>query len=289
MLGDVRDFVRAELPFVPAAGDRLSALITRSSPMFAVLAGIGAGRIAGDVLAATTGVVADVMRPEAWPFPYQVREVAAPAVALIVARRAGGPRAAMAYIGFAGLVVVLRWGAHAISCARIERELLVRIVHCDLGILERLGGIAPLLVGLAVGLLVARAIAGARRVGSNAFLEAAGTYTAVPSVLALGGQAFAYEPSQVAPGLVAYVVGTTVAAGLLAGGTLARRSATPVRTALAFAILLLATWLYPLGWSQTDMAMRADWPDRPELLLFATPLLGIALVIVGAAVTRRHA
>lgn len=282
----MREFVREELPVVVAAGERLGSLVARSSVLFAVLAGIGAGRVGGDALAALAGVVDDVMRPEAWPLPFQVREVTAPAVGLIVARHAGGPRAALGFVAYAALVVLLRWLAHAISCGRIEREGLMRIVHCDLSILHRLDGIAPLLMGLAVGLLVARAVAGASRAGSNALFEAAGAYTAVPAVLALGAQAFVYAPPQPPPALVAYAVATTVLAGLLAGVVCGRRSSAPVRTAVVLAAILLVIWLYPVGWSQLAIAAQVDRLERPELLLSALPVLGAAVAVATAALAR---
>lgn len=284
----MKEFVREELPAVSAAGERIGSFVLRSGTVFAVLAGIGAGRIAGDVLAALAGVVDDVIRPEAWPLPFQVREVTAPAVGLIVARRAGGPRAALGFVAYAALVVLLRWLAHAISCGRIEREALMRIVHCDLSILDRLGGIAPLLVGLAVGLLVARAVAGASRAGSNALLETAGAYTAVPAVLALGAQALAYAPPQPPPAAAAFAVATTVLAGLLAGVVCGRRSSAPVRTAVVLAAVLLVMWLYPVGWSMLAIAAQVDWLERPELLLSALPVLGAVVLVTTAALARQR-
>jgi hypothetical protein len=262
-------------------------VLARSSPAFAVLAAVGAGRIAGDLAAVITFALGVLMRPEVGPLPYQVREVIGPAVAIVVAARAAGRRAVIGYVAYAGLIVSSRWLAQAISCARIDREPLVRVVHCEPSVVDRLGAIAPLLVGLAVGVVVARAIATAPRRGSNALFEAAGAYTAVPAILTLGTQAFVYEPPHPPPGLLAYAVGTTVVGALLAGVVCARRSAAPVRTALLAAGLLLAAWLYPLGLGQLTLAAGVDLSERPEMLTVAMPVLG-ALVLVGAAALGRR-
>ena len=284
----MREFVRAELPALGAAGEGIGTFVARTMTIFAVLAGIGAGRIAGEVLTSVAFAVREAMRPEGGPLPYEVRELVAPAVAVIVAWRAGGFRGAAGYVAYAGFVVLLGWVGRAASCAQMtDRERLPPLSVCDEGLFERLPSLGPLLIGLAIGAVLARAIGGARRAGSNPLLEAAGVYTVVQAVLALGSQAFVFQPPQPAPAFVAYVVGTTVLAGLLAGFVCARRSSKPLRTAVVLSVILMATWLYLLGWTQFAMTAAADRPERPELLLFATPMLGAVLIIATAALAPR--
>ena len=284
----MRDFIRQELPAISTAGERIGSFVTRATTIFAVLAGVGAGRIAGEVLASVAFAFREAMRPEGGPLPFQVRELIAPAVAVIVARRAGGIGGAAGYVAYAGIVVLLGWLGRAVSCGQLtDRDRLPPLPLCDQGLFERLPSLGPLLVGLAIGAVVARAISDAPRAGSNALLEAAGVYTVVQAVLALGAQTFALHPPQPAPAFVAYVVGTTVLAGVLAGFVCARRSSKPLRTAVVLSAVLMATWLYLLGWTQFAMTAAADWPARPELLLFATPMLGAVLIIATAALTPR--
>jgi hypothetical protein len=104
-------------------------------------------------------------------------------------------------------------------------------------------------------------------------------------VLALGTSAFVYQQEfGFSAVLAAWVVGTTLASGIAAGAVCALRSATPTRTSLALAAVLVATWLYPLGWSQLVITMSSDWRGRPELLLVAVPVLGAAALVLSATV-----
>lgn len=285
----MREFVRDELPIVGAAGARLDSLVARSSTLFGVLAGIGAGRIGGDIALSASAAVLEATRLERTPRPYDFQQILGPALALVVARRAGGIGGTLGYLAYAGFVLVIGWIGRALSCAQIiDRDRLGSFSFCAYGPLDLIGSAMPTLIALALGGIVAAATPPARRAGSNALLEAAGAYAAPAVLFALGARAFVYQAPQPAPQLVAYIVGSTIVAGLLAGALCAARSATPRRTAIILAGLLVATWLYPLGWSQFAMTAGADWPDRPELLLFATPVLGSAVIVAVATMARRR-
>lgn len=283
----MREFVREELPALVTAWRWAGSLVARSSAPFAVLAGIGADRLSGEVLRSVGFAVLEIVRPERAPRPYDLQEMLGPAIGLLVARRAGGRSAALGYVGYVTFTLGLGWIARALTCAGVlDRGQLGIASYCAFSPLDLFWGALPALVAVAIGAIPARAVSTASRAGSNALLEAAGAYSAAWTVLALGAQAFVYQPPGPAPAFVAYVVGTVVIAGLLAGAVSARRSATPLRTAVVFSAILLATWLYPLGWSQLAIAAQVDWRERPELLLSAVPVLGAAVAVAAAALAR---
>lgn len=286
----MREFVRSDLPELLVIGERMRTLVAGSSVPFALLAGIGAERIFGDVLRAIAFAVLEVLPLENAPRPYDFGQTLGPAIGLLVARRAGGRPGGVAYLAYSGVVLVLGWVGRAWTCAGIlDRGELGVPSFCSYGPLELLGGALPLLIGLAIGAIVARSVTDTSRAGANPVLEAAGAYV-VPSVLfAFGARAFAYEGFGIAPQQVVLILATTLISGMLAGAICAVRSATPIRTVAGLGALLVATWLYPLGWSQLLMVAGSDWQDRPELLLFAVPLLGAATIPLAAYVVDRIA
>jgi hypothetical protein len=287
----MREFVRADLPELIVAGERLRSLIARTSVPFALLAGIGADRLGGEVLRALANAILDAARLQYAPRPYDFQQIGGPAVGLLVARIAGGRAGALGYLAYSGVVIALGWIGRALTCAQIGSSGDIRSLglasFCVYGPLDLLAGALPMLVGLAIGGVAARAVGTAARQGANPLLEAAGAYAAPAVVFGFGARFFTYPVGQIEPQRIAYVVGVAILAGLLAGVIAGIRSRTPLRTAIVLAAVLVAVWLYPLGVSQFEMAARAGWDElseRPEILLFALPLLDAITVPLTALI-----
>lgn len=273
----MKELVRTDLPELLVARERARALVARSSLPFALLAGIGADRIAGDVLRTIAVAVLSVLQVQNAPRPYDVQQVLGPVAGMIVARRACGRAGALAYVGYSALTVALRWGDRFLSCnAATSRGEPGPAFFCPFT--DLLAGALPLVAALAIGAVVALLISDAPRTGSNALLEGAGAYAAFFALLMLGATAFAVSAYGVSAQQVAFIVGVTLISGALAGATIARRSGSPLRTALLLVFLFVVTWIYPLGAGQFEMAARADWAARPEILLFAVPLLDVVTI-----------
>lgn len=278
----MREFVRSDLPELIAVGDRIRSAVARSSTAFALLAGVGAALIFGDVLRTIASGVFDVVPVQNAPRPFDFQQILGPAAGLVVARRAGGIAGALAYLGYSGIVLALGWLGRALTCAGVFPSDPLRlglVSFCTFGPLDLLAGATPVLIGLAIGAVVARTVGGAPRAGANPLLEAAGAHVIPSAVFAFGARAFAVQSDGVPSQLVAVVIAMTVISGVLAGVVAGLRSATPLRTAVVLVLLLIATWLYPLGASQLQTVAGAD---RPEVYLFALPLLDVVTIPLAA-------
>ncbi|MDE3097125.1 MAG: hypothetical protein KGK07_14145 [Chloroflexota bacterium] len=283
----MKELVRTDLPELLVAGERARAFVARSSLPFALLAGIGADRIAGDVLRTIAVAVLSVVQLQNAPRPYDVQQVIGPAAGMIVARRAGGRAGALAYVGYSALTVALRWVDRFLSCnAASSRGEPGPVPFCPFT--DLLTGALPLVAALAIGALIATLIGDAPRTGTNALLEGAGAYVAFSALVMLGATAFVVSAYGVSPQQVAFIVAVTAISGVLAGATIAFRSNSPLRTALLLAFVFVVTWIYPLGAGQFEMAARADWAVRPELLLFAVPLLDVVTIPLVARLVASH-
>ncbi len=280
----MRELVRADLPEALLLVERIGSLIARSSTGFALLAGIGAALLVGDVLRTIASGVLQVAPIADAPRPYDFQRILGPAAGVVVAGRAGGIAGALAYLGYSGVVLAVGWVGRMLTCADgMSRGELGLGSFCTFGPLDLLAGAAPLLIVLAIGAIFVRIIDGAPRAGVNPLLEAAGAHV-VPSVIfALGARAFEVEASGVSGQQVAFAV-ITVIGGALAGTVAGLRSTTPLRSAALLTAVLIATWLYPLGATQLAMAAGAY---RPEIFLFALPLLDLVTIPLAAFMVSR--
>lgn len=273
----MRELARTDLPELAAASERVRALVARTSLPFALLAGIGADRVAGDVLRSIAVAVLAAVQLQNAPRPYDVQQILGPAFGVLVARRAGGAAGAFAYVAYSAFTVALSWLGRLLTCSGASNELR-HASFCSFQPLDLLAGALPLLVGLAIGAVAAARIGRSTRSGPNALLEGAGAYAAFSALVTFGARAFVVSANGVPTAQVAYIVAVTVIGGMLAGATIARRSRSPLRSALVLVLLFVVTWLYPFGAGQFEMVARADWPARPELLLFAIPLLDVVTI-----------
>jgi hypothetical protein len=279
----VRELVRTDLPELAAASDRVRALVAGASLPFALLAGIGAERVAGDVVRSIAVAVLAGVQVQNAPRPYDVQQILGPAFAVLVARRAGGAAGAFAYVGYSAFIVALSWLGRFLTCNSATASSDLRYASfCSFKLLDLLPGALPLVVGLAIGGVAATRIGGATRIGTNALLEGAGAYAAFLALVTFGARAFVVNSNGVPTPQVPYFVAVTVISGVLAGATIARRSRSPVRSALVLVLLFVVTWLYPIGASQIETVARTDWQARPELFLVALPLLDAVTIPLAA-------
>ncbi|MBU6424639.1 MAG: hypothetical protein KGQ88_11435, partial [Chloroflexi bacterium] len=255
----MRELVRSDLPELAVAGERVRGLVTRSSLPFALLAGIGADRIAGDVVRTIGFPVLSVLHLQNSLRAYDVQQLLAPALGMIVARRAGGRTGALAYVAYFAFTVGLRWSYLLLSCSGVASGGQPAPLFCSSTLLGLLPGALPPLAGLAIGAVIATRIADATRTGTNALLEGAGSYAAVFALATFGASAIVFSAYGVSALQAAFSVGVTLVSGMLAGATIALRSTSPLRTALLLVVLFVATWIYPFGASQLQMALGADW------------------------------
>ena len=280
----MREFLRTDLPEVVAVAERLRQVVSRSSIGYGVLAGIGGGVLVGQVLRTLAFAVLTAVPIANAPRPYDFEQIAGPAAGLLIARRAGGMRAAYGYLAYSLLVVALGWLRRALTCAFPPPLELGLGGFCIYGPLDVIAGELPLLVGLALGAVLLWTIGDAPYEGANPLLEAAGAYCLPPVILTLGAQAFVYEPGGVSAAMAALSIATSVIAGVVAGFVVGLRSSAPVRTALILAVLLVAMWLYPLGATQF---MQAAGVMQSDVYLFALPLLDLVTIPVTALVVAR--
>ena len=283
----VRELIRADLPELLGLSERMRSFVRRSSTAFALLAGIGAALIFGELVRAVSSAMLEIARPEQAPRPYDLQQVLAPAAGLVVARAAGGIPGALAYLGYSGVALVLGWLSRALTCARVLRSGDLGLglsSFCSFGPPDLLAGAAPTLIGLGVGAVVARYLGSSGRPGANPLLEAGGAHTLPTLVFAFGASAIAVPQESLLPQAVA-IAALTVSAGVLAGVTAGIRSVTPMRTAFILVVLLLAPWACTLGVSQFLMAAGSD---RPEVYLFAVPLLDVPTIPLAAWVVARR-
>lgn len=283
----MRELIRADLPELLGLSERMRSFVRRSSTAFALLAGIGAALIFGELLRAISSAVLEIARPEQAPLPHDLQQVLAPAAGLVVARAAGGIPGLLAYLGYSGVALVLGWLGRALTCDRVSRSGefgLGLSSFCSFDPLDLVAGAAPVLVGLGIGAVAARYLGGPGRPGANPLLEAGGAHTLPTLVFAFGANAIAVPQESLLPQAVA-IAALTISAGVLAGVTAGIRSVTPTRTALILALLLLAPWAYTLGVSQFLMAAGSD---RPEVYLFAAPLLDLLTIPLSAWVVARR-
>ena len=277
----MRELIRADLPEVFTLRELFGSLVARSSTGFALLAGIGAALIVGDEMRTLMSATLEITRPERAPRPYDLQQILGPAVGILVARIAGGPAGALAYVAYSGSVMALGWLARVLTCARALPDDPIALgltSFCQFGPLDLLQSAIPLFVGLALGGVAAWYARGSQRPGTNALFESAGAHT-LPSL----GVAFVLNATGLRPVEVVsqtLVFGSiTLFAGLLAGAVIGLRSFTPVRTAAVLLALLIGAWAYPLGISQIRMAAGSD---RPEVYLVALPLLDLVTIPLAA-------
>jgi hypothetical protein len=282
----MRELVRADLPELAVAGRWIRSAVSRSSLGYALLAGIGTDLLAGIIARTISAAVIEIARPEQAPRPYDFQQILGPAAALVVARAAGGTAGALAYVAYSLVVVVLGWLGRVLICAsgppQNQLGLGGLLSYCAFGPLDLLSGAAPLLIGLGVGAVFARSFVEAHRRGTNPLLEAAGAHV-IPSVaFAFGAKALVFTTLTAAP--VVPIAGLTILEGSLAGAIIGSRSASPMRTTALLLVLLIATWLYPLGASQLLMAAGSG---QPEVYLVAVPLLDLVTIPAAAYVVGR--
>lgn len=284
----MQEMIQEALPAIAVIGERARSVISRSSVGFALLAGVGAALIFGDLMRTIASAVLELARPEQAPRPYDFQQILAPAAGLVVARAAAGIPGALAYVAYSGVVLGLRWLVRILTCVGVFPSGPLEPglgSFCQLGPWDVLGGSVPLLIGLTIGAVAARAIGGARRAGANPLLEAAGAHVIPAIILGLAAQAFVYQSFSVLRVQVAFILVVTLLSGAVAGAVAGLRSKTPLRTAALLVALLLLTWLYPLGVGQFQMAAGAD---RAEVYLFAVPLLDLITVPLAAWFVRER-
>jgi hypothetical protein len=139
---------------------------------------------------------------------------------------------------------------------------------------------------LGIGAVVARSLVAAQRRGTNALLEAAGAHVLPSVVFLLGASRLVFTPPTSFPAQAVPILGLTILEGSLAGAIIGSRSASPMRTTALLLVLLIATWLYPLGASQLVMAAGSD---QPQVYLVAAPLLDLITIPVAAYLVGRLA
>lgn len=283
----MRELIRADLPELLGLSERMRSFVRRSSTAFALLAGIGAALIFGELVRAISSAILEIARPEQAPSPHDLQQVLAPAAGLLVARAAGGIPGALAYVGYSGVALSLSWASRALTCDRVLRSGGLGFglsSFCGFGPLDLLASAVPILIGLGIGAVAARYLGRSSRPGANPLLEAGGAHTLPTLVFAFGASAIAVPPQPLLPLAVASAA-LTVSAGVLAGVTAGIRSVTPTRTAFILALLLLAPWAYTLGAGQFLLVAGSD---RPELYLFAVPLLDLLTIPLSAWLVARR-
>jgi hypothetical protein len=286
MLGEMRELLRSDVPELAAASRWLRRAVSRSSLGYALLAGIGTDLLAGSIARTISAAVIEIARPEQAPRPYDFQEILGPAAALVVARAAGGTAGALAYVAYSLVVVALGWLGRVLICVGGPPQGQLGfgglLSYCAFGPLDLLSGAAPLLIGLGIGAIIARSFVEAHGRGANPLLEAAGAHVVPSVVFAFGARALVFTTASTAP--VIPILGLSILEGSLAGAVIGLRSASPIRTMALLLVLLIATWLYPLGASQLLMAAGSD---QPHVYLAAAPLLDLITIPVAAYLVGR--
>jgi hypothetical protein len=287
----VRDVLRAEFgDLAPLARRIPRPALAPTGALWRALAAIGVGWIVGAIGSIALGIFWDVVDPrriggDLVPIGRQLVEVVATAAAVAVAS-SGGRRPLLLYLGFELALVafgLLRLSA-SIPIAR-ERGFPVDVFEPATALLQRW----PLAVGLILGLLVARWVGTTPR-ATNALMEAAGIRVAVPrAAFALFGLAVPFADQTWLP----FSILLQLTGAIAAGGVLAVRADRPLRTAFLLAALAIATWVWPFGFWQISLAIRADEP-LAHVLPVALPLLDAGVIVVAttvlvAARAARHA
>lgn len=202
--------------------------------------------------------------------------VAATAAAVAVAR-SGGLRPLVVYVTYAAVIAALGViRSFVVAPLLRERGFPADLVDPSSALLGHWTSLA----GLVIGLVLARYIATRRDVATNAFLEAAGARVAVPATaFALIGIAAPLADER----FLGLSIATLLAGSIAAGMVIAVRAQSVLRTALLLGGLATVTWVWPLGFSQVQLAIEAGH-EVASILVVAMPAGEAALIVLTALV-----
>jgi hypothetical protein len=201
----------------------------------------------------------------------------------VVARAAGGPLAVVAFATYlaAGAAITVGWELLYERAIQGSNFYFISVSAFQLALWQ-----LPSAVAVVAGSFLAARLA-RHAVGTNAFLEAAGAYSLVPSLL------FAVAPGPIDPRLAPYAavfapaevhIPVVVAQAVVAGAVLTLRRRGPFRlvtVAGAFALVGLIG-VMPGDFTELVSAIRFNWTEYWPRSLLLVPL-GTAAVVVAVA------
>lgn len=268
--------------------------VLSSEPVvWATISGIGAGLLVDFIARALVGLASEAVQAFRAPMPFELFHmvtISGTAAAAAVALSAGGLLAFALVVAYLSLGVVLRIPGMMFACERSGGVLpFPGPDQCTaLGFLASLW---PQLIGLGLGIALARALA-TRGDGINSLLRVAGALAIALFVVSQMYAASVAQGGYVAEPAGALASGLTVGAGMVtaavAAGVIAAHVPHGIRSAAIVAGISLLPWLT----FQVPNSLRSDASDTPE---FVVPMLiGIAIqpiaavfLVLSAAITSR--
>lgn len=256
--------------------------------LWAAISGIGAGFLVSDVAQALVGLAnqAVVAARSELPFPlFPLVTIMGSAAAAAVALGAGGPTALVLELSYVALGIALRIRGVMSFCERTGGgPNLLGTDQCT-GV-SFLTSLWPQLVGIGLGIAVARAIA-TRGTGINSLLRIAGSLAIALTVLSqVWSATFAPAPNTLANALTS---AAGIAAAAVAAGVVAAQLPRGVRNATVVAAIWLLPWLalqLPLGLQSLGPSVPPDFVGAITITI-AIPPIAAAFLVLSAAVASR--
>lgn len=278
----MREVLRSEFGDLARLATRLPRpSIAATSGIWLALAAAGTAWLISTALGSTFSLLWNTLHPSDVPqgaitVARSASSVIATAAAVAVAR-SGGLRPLAVYLAYAGVIAALGVvRAFAVAPLLLEQGFPPEFIDPWPALIRNWTTLA----GIAIGLAFARYVGIRRAVPTNAFLEAAGARVVVPSVaLALIGIAAPLTDQRFVGLAIAVVFAGSIAAGLV----IAVRAQVLWRTALLLAGLIALTWIWPLGFSQVQIAIQAGH-GLAQILPAVIPLAEAALVVLAALI-----
>ncbi len=256
--------------------------------VWATVSAIGAAFLVTAVVQAAVGLTGEAFQALRSPLPFALFPlvtIAASAAAAAVALGVGGPIALAVYLGYVALGVALGIPGRMTFCERSGGVFpLPGGDQCT--VVGFLASLWPLLVGIGLGIALARAMP-ARGTGINPLLRIAGGYAL--ALLAVS-QVWAATVAQTASALTS---GLTIAAGAaaasVAAGVIAAQLPRGIRSATIVAGISLLPWLtfqLPSALRTPASAVPAEHIG-PMLISIAIQPIAAAFLVLSAAVAAR--
>lgn len=280
--------MRQEFDNVFALGDRLR--VGREPVLWGFASGLGTGFVVGAFASGVLSLLAPALFPPTQPRTISPAAIASGVGSLaagLVFLRAGGPLAVLLYVLYSLATILPTIPGQQLFCERSGRdaESCRALALYTTTLVDRW----PSWAGLAVGVLASGVLG--TRPGPNAALRAAGAYSLISALSGFGfalGSLVAPQMAQDIAGILALSAFIQVVAGVLAGGLLARASASGT------ILVLLAVLLPAVLAARSQIGAGAAPGESLEIALarwsgVALPVLAAVFMLAARTLERRRA